>query len=365
MTSRLNRKKETGFKIITVTSLIFLCCLKTSLGELTRATLVDSYLGVSVFIALTLFLFYASEKFFKIDLNSFMKKNKAFQVPISSILGMLPGCGGAIIVVSSFNTGNVSFGSVVAALISTMGDAAFLLMAKKPDTAAALLPLCLISGIVCGYLVDNFFEIKNEDPPRKRKQEPVLIGKNRFRDKLFFIVFIPGVILGILRLSFIDLGQFIESTMDQIGLLGAMISLFIWATSKNKIICHQKEKSLVKTAEETSFISIWVILAFLTFEYTVYFTNINLAEFFDTYKIFIPLVGVAIGLIPGCGAQIVVTTLFINGVIPFAALVGNSISNDGDALFPAIAINPKAALNATLISTIPAIVLSYFFFFLS
>ena len=200
MTSRLNRKKETGFKIIIVTSLIFLCSLKTSLGELTRATLVDSYLGVSVFVALTLFLFYASERLFKIDLNDFIKKNKALQVPISSVLGMLPGCGGAIIVVSSFNTGNVSFGSVVAALISTMGDAAFLLIAKKPETAAALLPLCLFSGILCGYLVDNFFEVKSESNSRKKKQEPVLIGKTRFRDRLFLIVFIPGITLGILRL---------------------------------------------------------------------------------------------------------------------------------------------------------------------
>ena len=45
------------------------------------------------------------------------------------------------------------------------------------------------------------------------------------------------------------------------------------------------------------------------------------------------------------------------------SLLANSISNDGDALFPAIAISPKAAINATLITTIPALILSYAYYF--
>ena len=51
--------------------------------------------------------------------------------------------------------------------------------------------------------------------------------------------------------------------------------------------------------------------------------------------------------------------------IPFAALMGNVISNDGDALFPAIALNPRAAILATLYSTIPALIVAYGFYFLA
>jgi len=43
--------------------------------------------------------------------------------------------------------------------------------------------------------------------------------------------------------------------------------------------------------------------------------------------------------------------------------MGNAISNDGDALFPAIALNPKAALWATIYSTIPAVIMAYGFYF--
>ena len=66
-----------------------------------------------------------------------------------------------------------------------------------------------------------------------------------------------------------------------------------------------------------------------------------------------------IGFIPGCGPQVLVATLYVNGAIPFSALVANAISNDGDALFPAIALAPRAAVMATVFSTLPALVVAY------
>jgi hypothetical protein len=72
---------------------------------------------------------------------------------------------------------------------------------------------------------------------------------------------------------------------------------------------------------------------------------------------------VVIGFVPGCGPQVLVTTLYINGLIPFSALLGNAISNDGDALFPAIAINSRAAVLATVYSAVPAMIMAYGFFF--
>ena len=66
-----------------------------------------------------------------------------------------------------------------------------------------------------------------------------------------------------------------------------------------------------------------------------------------------------------CGLQVLVATLYVNGVVPFAALIGNAISNDGDALFPAIALNPRAAIVATIYSAIPALVVGYGFYILA
>jgi hypothetical protein len=41
---------------------------------------------------------------------------------------------------------------------------------------------------------------------------------------------------------------------------------------------------------------------------------------------------------------------------PFSALTANAISQDGDALFPLIAIDKKAAVIASIYTTIPALV---------
>jgi hypothetical protein len=79
-------------------------------------------------------------------------------------------------------------------------------------------------------------------------------------------------------------------------------------------------------------------------------------------SVFVPLIGVLAGFLPGCGPQIIITTLYLSGTIPMSALVGNAISNDGDALFPAIALAPKVALVATLYSAIPALIIAYFWF---
>ena len=94
------------------------------------------------------------------------------------------------------------------------------------------------------------------------------------------------------------------------------------------------------------------------------FTNLDLKAIFDVWLPAIPLIAILFGFLPGCGPQIVVATFYLGGFIPLSAEIGNAISNDGDALFPAIALAPKAAIVATLYSAIPAIIFAYGYMFL-
>jgi hypothetical protein len=55
--------------------------------------------------------------------------------------------------------------------------------------------------------------------------------------------------------------------------------------------------------------------------------------------------------------------MYLSGIVPLSAQIGNAISNDGDALFPAIAIAPKVAIVATLYSAVPAVILAYAWLF--
>ena len=114
----------------------------------------DAYIGVSSFVAGTLLVFYSLEKFLKFDVGVFAKKHPKLEIVLSSFLGALPGCGGAIIVMTQYTRGKISFGSVVATLTATMGDAAFLLIAKKPAIGLFVLFVGFIVGVISGLLVN-------------------------------------------------------------------------------------------------------------------------------------------------------------------------------------------------------------------
>jgi len=176
---------------------------------------------------------------------------------------------------------------------------------------------------------------------------------------------VPGIVLGmsqLLRLPFYDT---LVSLPTVVGLAGIITGLWIWATSPIQAMTNAADAPLTRMAEETSFISVWVVGAYLAYEFTVTFSGLDLAALFNSVAPFLPAAGILIGLIPGCGPQVLVTTLFANGLIPFSALIGNAISNDGDALFPAIALDPKAAIMATAYSTVPAVIVAYGFYFLA
>lgn len=348
-----------------IVALIFagLAVSPTFLGELTRGLMVDAFTQVSAFVAATLLLFYGAERVFNFDIGQSLKGAKGWQVPMAALLGATPGCGGAVVVVAAYSSGNVGFGAVVAALTSTMGDAAFLLIATRPDAAMVVLPLGFVVGIITGWIVDALAKDKYQSTPSPSCELAPRIGRTRKRDYAFLAAGIPGLAIGITQLAGADVAAIWGDIALYVGLAGTAIGLCIWAASPVQAMTHNEDSPITRMAEETAFISVWVIGAYLAYDYVVAFAGFDLEAMFSSVAPLLPLMGVLIGLIPGCGPQVLVTTLYLNGLIPFAALMGNAISNDGDALFPAIALNPKAAFWATIYSTIPAMIMAYGFYF--
>ena len=123
------------------------------------------------------------------------------------------------------------------------------------------------------------------------------------------------------------------------------------------------ENSYRKVVDTTCFVTVWVILSFVLFEMINSMSNGQIFNSLILFGPLIPLMAILIGFIPGCGPQIMITSMYVGGQLPMSAQIGNSISNDGDALFPAIAIAPKAAILATLYSAIPALVIAYFWYY--
>jgi len=351
------RHRRIGILIVLLVYSIF----PGDLGEVTRTSLFDAYIQVTVFVAATLLLFFSLEHFYKMDIGILMKKGDIWQVPMASLLGALPGCGGAVVVITAFARGNIRLGAMVAALIATMGDAAFLLLAKEPTTYLRLMSISIFAAVISGWTVDRFHRGELYSSEIKHF-EKIGIGRLRTRDKLFMAFAAPGLFLGILQLAQVDVNNF-GILVTILGLLGAFLTISVWVLSPINAVSSSDDHPFTRSSEETSFVTVWVIAGFLTYEYAYAFFGLDLEVLAEAAWIFLPILAVLVGFIPGCGPQVLVTTLYLNGIIPFAALIGNAISNDGDALFPAIALTPRMAVIATLYSGIPALIISYFFLF--
>jgi len=339
-------------------------------GETIRASMVDAYIQVSVFVGFTLFVFIGLDSLTRFDVKTFLSKTQKIHVPIASFLGAIPGCGGAIIVVTQYIQGRISFGSLVAVLTATMGDAAFLILAMEPSTGLLIFVLGIVVGTISGYLVDLIHGVEFMQPESRINIEFEKI-KTTFVSKLnalWVIIFVPGFALGIITAFQIDLGSdMYDNFFVAVGSSGAILSIFMWAFNPLSDFQCSTDKSrgyVSRVVDTTNFVSTWVICGFLVFEIFMYFTSIDLKMFFDLWAPFVPMVAILFGFLPGCGPQVVVATFYLNGYIPLSAELGNAISNDGDALFPAIAMAPKAAVMATIYSAIPAFIVAYSYMYI-
>ena len=338
-------------------------------GEVIRSSMIDAYIQVSVFVGFTLFVFIGLDSLTKFDVKNFLSKTQKFHVGIAAFLGAIPGCGGAIIVVTQYIQGRISFGSLVAVLTATMGDAAFLILAIEPTTGLLIFGIGIIVGSISGYIIDFIHGINFMQSETKIKVEFEKINKTFVSNFNFFwlFLFIPGFILGILVAFQIEFSSAYNSLLVFVASAGAILSIFMWSLNPLSDFQCSTDKSrglLSRVVDTTYFVTTWVISGFLVFEIFMYFTSLDLKIFFDLWLPFVPLVAILFGFLPGCGPQVVVATFYLNGYIPLSAELGNAISNDGDALFPAIALAPKAAILATLYRAIPALIVAYGYFYL-
>ena len=360
---------------------LLVCLAVPSLREITITALSDAFFQVSVFVAATLLIYYyAIEYIPQLEMSYLSAKSKSLEVLFASVLGALPGCGGAIIVVTQYTKGQASFGAIVAVLTATMGDAAFLLLATRPTEGLTIMAIGLVVGTLCGLIVNaihkpDFLRPSAQEQKHQVKVLPTKIIK--ISKPVWMFAIIPSLIIAFLIAFNVDFNQFGQYTSTGISLFGAAMALFtvvIWAYSSKgetyKEITSEDDEcnppsKLIKVLQDTHFVTAWVVASFMLFEILVSVVGLDLKTWFMHYAYLAPLIAVVIGFLPGCGPQIIVTTLYIQGIIPFSALAANAISNDGDALFPAIAMAPKAAVIATLYTSIPALVVGYGLYFLS
>ena len=381
----------------------------------------STFIQVGTFVGITLLFFglidYKTNGGF---LNGF-KKHKKFQVVFGSLLGLTPGCGGAIMVMPLYLKGHATFGTMVATLISTMGDAAFILLVEDPLSLAYVLAISFVTGISVGYALDHFkvgekfapvftekelahdnwqfrpeqTEFPDEsivfhkqidsNPEMVIAQDQVIhipnfqrysyIFRHKIAPYIFWAVLLLAFPLGILNLMQVDFDTaFAIKNLSIIGVVGTFFSIAYNLISKKFLAddslpetCSKigsLKETFVHNAEETAFVVMWVFVALFLYESAVYLIGGEevVAAFMQQTGYWTVLVALLIGLIPGCGPHIILATMYTQGLIPFSALITNAICNDGDALFPILAMDKRASLWATIFGIIPAFIIGTAFY---
>ena len=83
-----------------------------------------------------------------------LRKTKVGQVVIAALLGSVPGCMGGFATVSLYTHRMFSFGALVAMMIASSGDEAFVMLAMIPEQALILFVILFIIAIAVGIVTD-------------------------------------------------------------------------------------------------------------------------------------------------------------------------------------------------------------------
>ncbi len=84
-----------------------------------------------------------------------LKKTKFSQVVIAALLGSIPGCMGGFATVSLYTHRMFSFGALVAMMIASSGDEAFVMLAMIPEQALILFAVLFVIAVIVGYITDK------------------------------------------------------------------------------------------------------------------------------------------------------------------------------------------------------------------
>lgn len=351
------------------------------------AALSDAYLQVGVWVAVMIWLCaWLRER--PNGRFSRLLAHPSFAPWIGAALGVTPGCGGAVVVMPLFVSGKTTFGAVVATLVATMGDSSFVMLAARPGLGLLIHAGLFGLGGLCGSVVDMLAWGKTTKdrqsfeyaaPARRFSNQSSVGAVQLVSDLMFRSVFRPalgpillfwipamvGLVLAI-AISFFRVEAEIFGASEGIpnlhlfGAFGAMqfivLAILGWSQprSKRRVYDTNSRGLAVESLHESAPVVFWVALSFLLTALLVEGLGIDLS-FLRVNSLWAVCMGACVGLIPGCGPQIVLTGLYLDGVVGLPVLLANAVSQDGDALLPLLAQNPKAAAFATVLTTIPAL----------
>ena len=339
-----------------------------------------------------------------------LRKTKVGQVVIASLLGSIPGCMGGFATVSLYTHRMFSFGALVAMMIASSGDEAFVMLAIIPEQAMIIFAVLFVLAIAVGIITDKIydkvhakkcglhdheecgvhadcdgFEVHEHVQP-EHEHAKRHFGWKRISMLVGLALFIAALGTGMLghdhsaheghdhsghvhteacehHAHHAHAGHEHGHTIDLLsedwmnvlfaGLSVIMLVVLIFAS--DHFVEEHLWNHIVKKHLPTIFA--WTFGVLLVLGVVLHFVDID--NWISDNTALMILLATLIGIIPESGPHMIFVTLFAAGIVPFPVLLASSISQDGHAGIPLLAESKKSFAWAKLINCFIALAAGY------
>lgn len=220
-------------------------------------------------------------------------KSKKYGPVLGSLLGALPQCGFSVMATNLYVTRIISLGTLIAIYLSTSDEMLPILISEKAP-ANLIFKIILIKvllGIIYGILIDILF---TKVLKTKEKENYEICDKDD---------------------------------------------------------CHCEDHIFLSSIKHTIKIALFILIT--TFVLNTLFHYVGedfLSKLLLKNNIFGPFITCLIGLIPNCGASVILTELYLNNAISLPSLLGGLLSSSGTALLVLFKSNKNIKENFFILS---------------
>ncbi|MCX4335051.1 MAG: arsenic efflux protein [Bacteroidales bacterium] len=330
-----------------------------------------------------------------------LRKSRSGQIVIAALLGSVPGCMGGFATVSLYTHRMMSFGALIAMMIASSGDEAFVIMAMLPDQAIWIFAILFITAIVAGIATDLIHDslhrkrcdkeehcgcgdtMQCEDGYKVHEHEKDSTEKARHfgwkRIVMFagVAVFIAALATGRLahehehghshqddnNIESVEQHNHSEIGIDLLSedwmnVLFACLSVFVLgvlAFSSDHFVDEHLWEHIVKRHLPGIFLWTFGVLALIG----IGLHYIDISGWISDNTALMILLAVLIGIIPESGPHMIFVTLYASGIVSLPVLLASCISQDGHSSIPLLAESKKSFLKAKLINCAVALAVGF------
>ena len=227
--------------------------------------------------------------------ENIIKKSGKYSPLLGSLLGLIPQCGFSVVATNLYITRIISLGTLIAIYLSTSDEMLPIMISHNVDIKIIILILLckFVIAFIFGYLIDFIFRKKRSD------------------DKIYDICH------------------------DEHCGCEESDNLF--------------KSSLIHTIKTV------IYLLIITFIINLLFTYVGeqyLSNLLYKNRLIGPLIASLIGLIPNCGASIMITELYLSNTISFASTLSGLLTSSGVALLVLFKSNKNFKENLSILATL-------------